>query len=638
MTTQNQLDQILDSPASKKKGKPISFITVDKEELVLSRYGDDVIDLSPYIDTPGVAKKIHLNRFPRCWRFKVLDLLIAYWRHGIPGSTVPKATTVISRSIQLCPFVQWANSKGLKSFSEIRPIHIRQFTSAFSKTHAPNRKESERSEDAIAQTLTAVSLAWRLREYVNDSLPVPPFGVKGTPGRSVKALRLSERKLKTNPIELVLASKLYVQCLELIAAVPKNLDDLRRIDELKQKQPRCISSQDFSRVVQSELEDLYGRRREISKNLSMARIACFALIGLLTGMRCHEILLLERNCWRESTWNGTVLGWIRGRTLKQKHGERKDAEWIAPLNLKPVVATLCLLANRPRAILLESIAVMERKMALKSISPSIKASLANKLRVAKESVDLLFLLSCRKATEVEYKVYVWDRQHLFWAIHDLGRSVGIDHLHPHALRRTFAVIVVHICGGDIRYMRVQFKHWSVDTTIMYAQHDKRDQELVDEIAEEMLEYKTDLIAHWLNPQTPLAAPGGNYIKAQRVKPAFRGVLRENPRELARGLAQDLIIRPTGHSTCVSTGEMSCGGAGLYDAQLCAGCDQAVAEEKHETIWELIGAQALEFEKLNEEGPVFAQLVKRSLASVDTILRNLGSSLDIVRQKYLEAAV
>ena len=89
------LARILDAPAEKRTGMPITFIADGKgKRHVLSRYGDERIDMSPYLPNPGQANKyINLLLYPKRWRTSVLDLLLAYWRYGRPGEAAPKPST-----------------------------------------------------------------------------------------------------------------------------------------------------------------------------------------------------------------------------------------------------------------------------------------------------------------------------------------------------------------------------------------------------------------------------------------------------------------------------------------------------------------------------------------------------------------
>lgn len=196
------------------------------------------------------------------------------------------------------------------------------------------------------------------------------------------------------------------------------------------------------------------------------------------------------------------------------------------------------------------------------------------------------------------------------------------------------MLVVHQCAGDLRYLKVQFQHWSIEITQLYAQHDLRDQDLVDEMVEAMLEYKSALVASWLNAETRLGGRGGAHIVNQRGRPTFAAILKASKGDLIQSLAPGIIIRPTGHGWCLSGGELTCGGSGLYDALFCADCDSAVIGETHASIWELTAMQLVEAQSLGDLGPAAEQKLRRSLECIaEEILKPLGSSLEIAKANY-----
>ena len=104
------------------------------------------------------------------------------------------------------------------------------------------------------------------------------------------------------------------------------------------------------------------------------------------------------------------------------------------------------------------------------------------------------------------------------------------------------------------------------------------------------------------------------------------------RAVAQHLADGLVVRPTGHSWCLSSPVMTCGGQGIYDATQCADCDGAVVTMEHKTIWELLAQQMLEVAQLDDTGPAGQQMVTRSLGHFDKILQPLGSSVKQVARR------
>ena len=320
-----------------------------------------------------------------------------------------------------------------------------------------------------------------------------------------------------------------------------------------------------------------------------------------------------------------MLGWLKGRTLKMRPDGSDAARWIAPPIARDLVRIMERISGPMREKLRAQIADMERELERPKLARLRRKKLLSNLDEARKSLNRLFLSAIRnKSGGVPIRGARLGAH--FW-VKRMVKKAGIKaHVHPHMLRRTFATMVIHQCAGDLRYLRKHFQHWSIETTQLYATHEEREQELVDEIAEEMLKQKTELVAGWLSPGTALAGRGGEHIKLQRAKPEFKGMIESDLKVVARHLADGLVVRPTGHSWCVSSPVMTCGGQGIYDATHCADCDGAIVAKAHKNIWELLAQQMLEVEQLDDTGPSGRQLVERSLDHFDKILVPLGSSV------------
>lgn len=284
-----------------------------------------------------------------------------------------------------------------------------------------------------------------------------------------------------------------------------------------------------------------------------------------------------------------------------------------------------------RRRLSEQIARYELELAGRHLSTGRRRQRMLDLEAARTSQARLFLSAIRNKPG-GVPVRGAGRGTVHW-ISRMVRKAGLEIVvHPHMLRRTFATAVIHQCAGDLRYLRKHFQHWSIETTQLYATHDEREQELVDEIADEMLRQKTSLVAGWLSPGTVLAGAGGEHITSQRNQPEFKGMMEPGLRAVAQHLADGLVVRPTGHSWCLSSPVMTCGGQGIYDATQCADCDGAVVTMEHKTIWELLAQQMLEVAQLDDTGPAGQQMVTRSLGHFDKILQPLGSSVKQVARR------
>lgn len=84
------------------------------------------------------------------------------------------------------------------------------------------------------------------------------------------------------------------------------------------------------------------------------------------------------------------------------------------------------------------------------------------------------------------------------------------------------------------------------------------------------------------------------------------------------------IRATGHGWCIAT-ERGCGGAGLYEATRCPGCNNSVIDEFFANTWQEIYRQQQELIKIEDAGPAVRQRAERDLQVTLDVITSLGLS-------------
>lgn len=620
--------KLLDSTPEDRLGMPITFLAgKGGRSHVLSRYGDAKIDLSPYLSNPaGASSCINLTLYPERWRTSVLDLLLTYWRYGRPGHAPPKASTVLNKSVLLVKVVRWLDGKGVRSFAQVKPLHV----SLFAAEHRDAQSPDHMRPGTLAGVLSSLLLAWELRDRLGDHLKLLPFGARGSIGALANLRPRGGKAVMTTALTDADAGRLFEACTQALFGIDDLLADYEEIESYKANNTPGKNSQYRQQDVYWSMPHLHGRWREVEQRINDARAACFTLLGLLVGQRLSEVLLLDAGCYAESEHEGQVLGWLSGRTLKMRLDGSDATRWIAPPLVQELVGIMERISAPMRGRLTEQVAQYELELAGRGLSPRRRRQRVLDLDAAKTSLRRLFLSAIRNKPG-GVPVRGAGRGSVHWITRMVKRAGLEINVHPHMLRRTFAAAVIHQCAGDLRYLRKHFQHWSIETTQLYATHEEREQELVDEIADEMLKQKTALVTGWLSPGTVLAGAGGEHIKSQRSRPEFKGMMEPDLQQVAQHLASELVVRPTGHSWCLSSPVMTCGGKGIYDATQCADCDGAVVTMEHKTIWELLAQQMLEVEQLDDTGPAGQQLVARSLGHFDKILKPLGSSVRQVKR-------
>lgn len=142
-------------------------------------------------------------------------------------------------------------------------------------------------------------------------------------------------------------------------------------------------------------------------------------------------------------------------------------------------------------------------------------------------------------------------------------------------------------------------------------------QLYDDILTELMQYKTKVVAQWLDKDEPLAGGAGRKIMALRAHDF------DNRQELITETSRRVNLRSTGHSWCLAQDE-GCGGSGIYAKGTCGTCHDGLIDKRFVPVWQeayrhhkelLTDAEAL--------GPGAVKRVKEDLARAAKILTDLG---------------
>lgn len=621
-------------------GDPITW-TVDHEgnAVPLSRYGDDRIDMSPYLSNPAAGQRsIALSPIPEEWYHSFLETILSFWRFGCPPYKRPKASTVIYSAYGLTIFVRWLHQLGVRRFGDVRPIHYAQYASYITTTpiETGSRTGKLRTKKGVEAAMGAALLPWKMRSKLRDSVPDAPFDYRG--GKS-KALHISASPQN----ELTTYCMTWDEIVALFGACERSLIDAEFYLSLLDGRSEVILRAESEGLSQSGVACRYARwlkkecgltAAQYSSKITEIREAASTELMLLVGQRISEFMSMEIDCIREDEAGDESTMWLSSRTFKSKDSSTDYivTEWMAPRRADTLIGFLTRISQEHQCLLQQEIGAVESRLD-ESMSERDRAGLLSCLNMAKRSQKSLFLSRVNRFSKNSgRKVGIASRYSVAsWVKNMALRASIVSEITPQVLRRTFAFMVVNQCNGDLRYLRKHFKHWSIDTTAAYASHPERDAELSDAIGRELLELKTDMIARWLQEDEVLGGAGGDYIKRVRESPRFVGYTFADRKEAAAVLQKGLVVRPTGHGLCLASGSVPCGGRGLYDPKECAsGCAGAVVTREELPIWVRLTEQMLEVERMRDCGPAVASSVDESLVAFDSVLRNFGLSVNAVR--------
>ena len=566
-----------------------------------------------------------------------MEVLLAYWAYGFPGSRPPKAATVLVSALHLTRFVVWLESKNVKRFRDVSAIHFHEYARSLKETLSTRGKKAGGSlgDDTIGNYLASTQLPWKLRDRLTDPIRDVPFASRGRMKLSVRGHVSHSKDLKTYCMTWDQVSCLYGACEHFLVKADSVLLALEEGRELyKQMENDGVRI----RVARNRYSKWLRERHsttpsELRWHAAMIRASAVTELLMLVGIRASELLSLERGC--VSSDEDETL-WIASRSYKSTPSEMesKIVKWIAPKRAEALIEWLIRFSDLHVPILDANIEDLRTEMAYGEPEEA-KADTALALNKALAARGSIFLSkSNAKGTVGSDCVAVVDRNTVGSWIKSIAKYAGIRiSVSQQVLRRTFAFMVVNQCNGDLRYLRTHFRHWSVDMTAAYASHPERDIELADDIGAELLQYKTDMVSSWLDQDEVLAGAGGQHIERQRSKPEFQAHTLKDKRELAAVLQRGLSIRPTGHGWCTAAGVIPCGGRGLYDPKQCAsGCGGAVVTRKHLPTWVRLTEQLLEAKSLGDCGPAGEQAIESSLKSFDEVLRPFGASVALIEHE------
>jgi integrase len=645
---------------------------------VVSRYGDEVWNLAPYVaprNTMGVRivfsytfKKGGRLTEPRfapllasAKRFLYTRWRVASGKRGRPVS----ASTIVANWAQLKKLLAWMTDEELTSLSKLTPDHCARFASSLVGKLQPG---------TVASILGTITNYYELGNHLVDRIPEYPWKIQdgGTTrlARGGHQSRLqSWKQATTEVIPQRLMSRLVRTALDYIENRSDSLLALR--DQLAVHATRRLARvkaahrktypKGFSSVYATEAEYLqfkanhqssteerrliaehgYQRRPEVTIDLLHLRTACYIVCAAFSGMRDSELASLEVGCFvKRKGFDGETLFWLRGTTYKLED-EPKAAEWMVPEVVGKAVAVATRLGEPVRAQGDERIKVLERAAKARTLDEQSRAKIQVKLERARRNRNALMVIYSPEYGSISVVGNETARNslrafskmaNLIVEQQDMDGVVKRDRIRPgepwpltpHEFRRTFAVYVARHVLGDIRYLREHFKHWSLDMTLYYARHDSdADRSLINDIMTERDELQSLIVQSWMHPHSSLSGVGGHRIVAFRSRGEVKTV--RDMRDFCRKLGESVFIRGTGHSWCMASGN-GCGGQGLYDAVRCTSCGEAVIDSTHIDIWKGIRQQQIDVLQCPDLGMPSRQRCVDHLRKAERVLADLGADV------------
>jgi hypothetical protein len=643
-------------------------------DLVFSRYRDDVWDITPYIPARNsVDSKIRFDfKLPDGSSFSdpkyacLLDaskrFLYARWRVQAPHSRKHiSARTVINNWAQLRVLLKWMIAQRITDFHSLSSAHCL----AYASSEIRSLKTS-----TLIITLQILTTYYDLSEHLIDRLPEYPWtnSVPSVLAREGNLQTTNGRRSTTEVIPprilriLVQTAFDYVetraesiikvrdQILQLREEARKNLTVTHRarypngFSSIYPDEATYLATR-VSHITSRKVNQLCTEKGFISlkvfkQQLIHLRTSCHTICAVFSGMRDSELASLEVGCFiRREGYDGEKFCWLKGLTYKLEK-DPMPAEWMVPEVVGMAVDVATRLGAPERALCAIRIRELESILSKSYVLEGARSDLQLELNEARKHQNALmfsekengriFALcgmpanqSLRKFAEMAgVEVEQYDMEGV---INHSKVIVGEPWpFASHQFRRTFAVFVARNIMGDVRYLREHFKHWSIDMTLYYSMHDDRlDVSVFTDILTERDELQAIILEKWLSKDTALSGGAGKRIISFRKRGEIKTV--KDMREFCRKLGEDVFVRGTGHSWCMASGK-GCGGQGLYDAVRCISCGEGVIDKTHLQIWQGIRQQQIEILQCSDLGEPSWERCVGQLKEAEQVLKDLGETI------------
>lgn len=540
---------------------------------VISRAGDLVWDLWPFVTTPNTIasdKRLDWSRIPEAYREAVQNVLYAYWKQGRAGWALPGMSQIRLMLHGLAVFCRYAAVSNLSSLADLHPIHIANFVH--------DQKAAGKKPQSLTHIFLAVELLYIFRAEHQDTLgfhPWPESSASDMAGQSGQQ-RADARKVGLTPLIPVDASSTLFRHAESILSQADQLLDAR---------------------------DKGDRWTFKDREILAIRDACFYLIGVLTGMRSSEISSIEVGAGRTEERNGFIFHWVTSTEHKTKKGV---VDYLMPSMGHRILQVMERWSAPYRQRLAEQISAMEQTSS--KLSPKDLQWLAT----ARSNTKRLFLGNGPGGI-TPVSGHAWGV-----ALKEFARDAGTNwSLAPHQMRRLYAYTFVRHKLGDLLFLKEQFKHSSIDMSQLYGSNPRQDRALYDDILSELLRYKGEVIATWLEKDEPLAGGAGRKIMEMRAHefPDRKALVTEASRRV--------VMRSNGHAWCLAQDD-GCGGSGIYAKGSCGSCRNGLVDRRFVPIWQEAYRHHTELLKDAQQwGPGAIKRVRADLEQAASILRDLG---------------
>lgn len=596
-------------PKSEREALIINVTQVDWQRVIRSRYGDDIWQLNGFAsNVPANKKQLDFSSIPSAFRSVMKAMLYRYLQRGRRGAGQPKGAMLQKTFYEIRLFLRHLEALKLDQLSAVTPLVCKTYVTACKAHRQTNRSKGKPlSQRALQCRFNAVEALYELSQYTDDSMPQHPW-----PETSAKAMagllgdaQGGKTLLIPDDVFCILFERAYQQ-----VERGQHLLDLQDTVDAVTAQRKGQSRRAFYTAKNRHLASLgwEGGLRAFNKALSDLRTASYIVLASTSGCRNHELAnVLSSAHHRTQDDEGTIYHWMRSQSDKTDAGIH---DWMIP---EAAVRTLRLMerwAAPYQAMIAVEIEKRHRTNPYDSqIVEAYKHRHALFLGVDPNEGNQVRTLS---ATSWSEKLKVFAK--------DCGVSWNLT---SHQFRRKFANYAAHSRFGDLRYLKEQFAHWSLDMTLGYAMDDSwgqhLDLDLYAEIQAELDDIKLGIVDNWLG-DAALAGGFGRALKHWQRDPQNLLIFKDQA-SMLKSIAESTAIRSNGHAWCTADNDGCIGNT--LERTRCGNCSAAVIGRRHSAIYKRLYDDLKGLLHCPDIGESGRQRVERDLNRCIDVMAQLG---------------
>lgn len=517
----------------------------------------------------------------------------------------PSGTTLVGAFRNLQPFLNYLDAINVKSTTAITSLHcanyVHQCKQAISEqTQRPLSKKTLMKRFATVEWLyhNLNRTRWAFEHPWVESSATHLAGATGQGKKTAKTKVIPDNELKV----------LINHC----NTVLEQASDLIKLRaEVAHERGVLAKTINFETNISAAITNHllkpkgYAGLREFNALCESIPDAMAIIILTLSGIRIHELCAIQTDAYRIEDNDGDTYYWLKSHSSKTDEGY---TEWLVPeIVIKAIDVQKAYVKPLQERLLQEQSTLLTN-------DPNDPRGL--KINQFKHH---LFLTN---STSQSNQVNALTNTAFDTRLKAFGNALKVKGLTAHRFRRTFAVYVAQSAYGDLRYLKQHFKHWGMDMTLLYSANNCRDEELYNEIAVQIKNFKVARVEEFLDEDTIIT--GGLANKLISYRSSNEAVRTFDSRtKMAEHISDTIHLRSTGHSWCTSD-NAGCGGRSSIEGTACADCSESVIEKKrHGAYFKGVYMQQIELRQIDDIGEAGKQRVERDIERCERVLKDIG---------------